>query len=258
MAKGKEKLYKDTIMQDDDAIVADLSDVEVDLGFLGSPGDGLMYDALDPGAESDGLQTELGWQVSWSKRLESIRTSSNGLISAVEEVMPQVHHRFCVWHLWRNFNKHWKDLELRRLLWDAARSTTFQDFIGNMDKIKRVSEEAWTYLNKWPRPKLLILGVHLQLKQATLPIRHLQQLTFHHQCLHRKLKRLNCPNQAMAPPPPTTRPPKLPTKWRNSSQPVTTSVDPMQGASAATSLRLARFMKFVPTPQFKAPRKKNL
>ncbi|XP_025692605.1 uncharacterized protein [Arachis hypogaea] len=74
-----------------------------------------------------------------------------GLISAVEEVMPQVHYRFCVWHLWRNFNKQWKDLELRRLLWDAARSTTFQDFIGNMDKIKRVSEEAWTYLNKWPR-----------------------------------------------------------------------------------------------------------
>ncbi|XP_072054927.1 uncharacterized protein [Arachis hypogaea] len=74
-----------------------------------------------------------------------------GLISAVEEVMPQVHHRFCVWHLWQNFNKQWKDLELRRLFWDAARSTTFQDFIGNMDKIKRVNEEAWTYLNKWSR-----------------------------------------------------------------------------------------------------------
>ncbi|XP_020981334.1 uncharacterized protein LOC110272927 [Arachis duranensis] len=80
-----------------------------------------------------------------------ISDMQKGLILAVEEVMPQVHHRFCVWHLWRNFNKQWKDLELRRLLWDAARSTTFQDFIGNMDKIKRVSEEAWTYLNKWPR-----------------------------------------------------------------------------------------------------------
>ncbi|RYR66457.1 hypothetical protein Ahy_A03g012438 [Arachis hypogaea] len=57
MAKGKEKMYKDTIMQDDDAIVADLSDVEVDLGFLGSPGDGLMYDSLDLGAESDGANS---------------------------------------------------------------------------------------------------------------------------------------------------------------------------------------------------------
>ncbi|RYR62468.1 hypothetical protein Ahy_A04g020075 [Arachis hypogaea] len=57
MAKGKEKMYKDTIMQDDDAIVAELSDVEVDLSFLGSPGDRLMYDALDPGAESDGANS---------------------------------------------------------------------------------------------------------------------------------------------------------------------------------------------------------
>ncbi|XP_016206867.1 uncharacterized protein LOC107647289 [Arachis ipaensis] len=80
-----------------------------------------------------------------------ISDMQKGLISAIEEVMPQVHHRFCVWHLWQNFNKQWKDLELRRLLWDAARSTTFQDFIDNMDKIKKVSEEAWTYLNKWPR-----------------------------------------------------------------------------------------------------------
>ncbi|RYR25109.1 hypothetical protein Ahy_B02g058735 [Arachis hypogaea] len=63
--------------------------------------------------------------------------------------------------------------------------------------------------------------------------------------------------QDEAPPPPATRPPMLPTKWKTTPQPVTTSVDPMQGASAATSLRLARFMKMVPTPQFKAPRKKN-
>ncbi|RYR28535.1 hypothetical protein Ahy_B01g052682 isoform A [Arachis hypogaea] len=57
MVKEKEKMYKDTIMQDDDALVADLSDVEVDLGFLGSPGGGLMYDALDPGVESDGANS---------------------------------------------------------------------------------------------------------------------------------------------------------------------------------------------------------
>ncbi|XP_072054961.1 uncharacterized protein [Arachis hypogaea] len=48
-------------------------------------------------------------------------------------------------------NGWWKDLELRRLLWDAARSTTFQDFMDNMDKIKRVSGDAWTCLNKWLR-----------------------------------------------------------------------------------------------------------
>ncbi|XP_020968060.1 uncharacterized protein LOC107615083 [Arachis ipaensis] len=57
MAKGKEKIGKDNIMQDDDAIVEDLSDVEVDLGFVGSPGEGIWYEALDPGAESDGANS---------------------------------------------------------------------------------------------------------------------------------------------------------------------------------------------------------
>ncbi|RYR60968.1 hypothetical protein Ahy_A04g018060 [Arachis hypogaea] len=49
MAKGKEKIEKDNIMQDDDAIVEDLSDVEVDLG--------IRYEALDRGAESNGANS---------------------------------------------------------------------------------------------------------------------------------------------------------------------------------------------------------
>ncbi|XP_025692382.1 uncharacterized protein [Arachis hypogaea] len=51
----------------------------------------------------------------------------------------------------RNFNKQWKDLELRGLLWECARSTTYQDFSDNMKKIKKINEDAWNYLNKWPR-----------------------------------------------------------------------------------------------------------
>nr|XP_025702470.1 uncharacterized protein LOC112803149 [Arachis hypogaea] len=57
MAKGKENIGKDNIMQDDDAIVEDLSDVEVDLGFVGNPGEGIWYEALDPGAKSDGANS---------------------------------------------------------------------------------------------------------------------------------------------------------------------------------------------------------
>ncbi|RYR48503.1 hypothetical protein Ahy_A07g034525 [Arachis hypogaea] len=59
-----------------------------------------------------------------------------GLISALKVVMPDVHHRFCVWHLWKIFNKNWKDLQLRRLLWECARATTYQEFRDGMDKIK--------------------------------------------------------------------------------------------------------------------------
>ncbi|XP_020959110.1 uncharacterized protein LOC110262722 [Arachis ipaensis] len=74
-----------------------------------------------------------------------------GLIHAVKEVFPGVHHRFCVWHLWKNFNKQWKDLQLRGLLWECARCTSQDGFLESIKKIERVNKEAWEYLNKWPR-----------------------------------------------------------------------------------------------------------
>ncbi|XP_072090446.1 uncharacterized protein [Arachis hypogaea] len=74
-----------------------------------------------------------------------------GLIHAVKEVFPSVHHRFCVWYLWKNFNKQWKDLQLRGLLWDCARCTSQDGFLEIIKKIERVNKDAWEYLNKWPR-----------------------------------------------------------------------------------------------------------
>ncbi|RYR26631.1 hypothetical protein Ahy_B02g060907 isoform A [Arachis hypogaea] len=57
-----------------------------------------------------------------------------------------------------------------------------------------------------------------------------------------------------------TRPNKLQPKRKASPAPGSSSVDPLQGANAGTSLRMAEFMKFVPTPgvkpAFKPPRKK--
>ncbi|RYR76968.1 hypothetical protein Ahy_A01g001463 isoform A [Arachis hypogaea] len=64
-----------------------------------------------------------------------------GLISAVQEVMPNVHHCFCSW----------KDLQLRGLLWECARAPTHQEFRDRMDKIKSLNEDAWAYLDKWKR-----------------------------------------------------------------------------------------------------------
>ncbi|RYQ86402.1 hypothetical protein Ahy_B10g106073 [Arachis hypogaea] len=57
---------------------------------------------------------------------------------------------------------------------------------------------------------------------------------------------------------PPARPSKLQTR-RRSSTPSSGSItmDPLQGASLATSLRLANFLKFVLTPGFKPPRKKK-
>ncbi|XP_025684822.1 uncharacterized protein [Arachis hypogaea] len=74
-----------------------------------------------------------------------------GLASAVKELMPNVHHRFCVWHLWKNFNKQGKEQEYRGLLWECVRETTRHGFDQKIDRLKRLNEGAWAYLDKWPR-----------------------------------------------------------------------------------------------------------
>ncbi|XP_025624867.1 uncharacterized protein [Arachis hypogaea] len=94
------------------------------------------------------LLEDLGdYQPGWS----FISDMQKGLIPALREVIPNAHHRFCVWHLWKNFNKQWKDNELRGLLWECARSTTQEGWIEGMRRIKRLNEEAWSYLSKWPK-----------------------------------------------------------------------------------------------------------
>ncbi|XP_025616476.1 uncharacterized protein [Arachis hypogaea] len=65
-----------------------------------------------------------------------------GLITAVQEIFPDVHHKFCVYHLRRNFDKRWKDNELRGLLWECVRYTTQEGFIEGMMKIQRAKKEA--------------------------------------------------------------------------------------------------------------------
>ncbi|XP_072094073.1 uncharacterized protein [Arachis hypogaea] len=79
-----------------------------------------------------------------------ISDMQKGLIHAMQEVMPNVHHRFCVWHIWRNFNKQWKDIELWGLLWDCAQATTFEEFKEHRKKMKWLNADAWAYLEKWP------------------------------------------------------------------------------------------------------------
>lgn len=74
-----------------------------------------------------------------------------GLIPAMQEVMPGVHHRFCAMHLWRNFTKQWKDKEMKNVVWECARARTIPEFNAKMDKLKAKNVQAWNYLNKWPK-----------------------------------------------------------------------------------------------------------
>ncbi|RYR62678.1 hypothetical protein Ahy_A04g020398 isoform B [Arachis hypogaea] len=53
------------------------------------------------------------------------------------------------------------------------------------------------------------------------------------------------------------RPSKLSPRRRSSPLATSVPVNPMQGASSGTASKLVNYMKFIPTPGFKAPRKKN-
>ncbi|RYR24996.1 hypothetical protein Ahy_B02g058621 [Arachis hypogaea] len=55
---------------------------------------------------------------------------------------------------------------------------------------------------------------------------------------------------------PAIRPAKLPARRRSPPTTSSTALDPMKGASSATASRFTNFLKFVPTPGFKHPRKK--
>ncbi|RZB80566.1 hypothetical protein D0Y65_030320 [Glycine soja] len=74
-----------------------------------------------------------------------------GLIAAVHEVFPNAPHRYCAMHLWRNFIKQYKDLELRGVVWKCARATTPAQFNAVMERLKVKNEKAWRYLGKWPK-----------------------------------------------------------------------------------------------------------
>ncbi|RYR66745.1 hypothetical protein Ahy_A03g012799 [Arachis hypogaea] len=119
LAKSKRKF-----INDDDALVMDDEECEVDLSFLevSVTRDGDLDNALDPRAEFDGANYSHSEKMKTPPFLENefFEEEPNDvfpdLLSIVQEVMPHVHHRFCMWHLWRNFNKQWKDLELRELV----------------------------------------------------------------------------------------------------------------------------------------------
>ena len=51
-----------------------------------------------------------------------------GLIPAVKAMFPEAEHRFCVRHLYANFNEKYKGEILKKQLWACARSSSVQQW----------------------------------------------------------------------------------------------------------------------------------
>ena len=76
--------------------------------------------------------------------------SMQGLIPAVQQVFPESEHRFCVRHLYQNFQEHFKGENLKNQLWACARSSSVQHWNTNMEVMKVLDSDAHAWLEKMP------------------------------------------------------------------------------------------------------------
>jgi len=73
-----------------------------------------------------------------------------GLIPTVQQVFPEVEHRFCVRHLYQNFQMHFKGENLKKQLWACARSSSIKKWNMNMEAMKSVDKATYEWLEKLP------------------------------------------------------------------------------------------------------------
>ncbi|WVZ99234.1 hypothetical protein U9M48_044563 [Paspalum notatum var. saurae] len=79
-----------------------------------------------------------------------------GLIPAVQQVFPESEHRFCVRHLYANFQEKFKGEILKNQLWTCARSSSVAQWTKNMEAMKDLDQKAYEWLsnmapNTWVR-----------------------------------------------------------------------------------------------------------
>lgn len=65
-----------------------------------------------------------------------------GLGPTFDDFFPNVNHRFCVRHLYANFQKIHKGY-LKNCFWNASRSTTKKEFYGWMSEIAKVNVNGY-------------------------------------------------------------------------------------------------------------------
>ncbi|XP_039789047.1 uncharacterized protein LOC120655353 isoform X2 [Panicum virgatum] len=94
-----------------------------------------------------------------------------GRIPAVQQVFPESEHRFCVRHLYQNFQEHFKGENLKNKLWACARSSSVQQWNINMEAMKVLDSDAHAWLEKMP-PNTWETGhsqaAHVQLQDTML------------------------------------------------------------------------------------------
>ncbi|XP_058784528.1 uncharacterized protein LOC131659338 [Vicia villosa] len=79
-----------------------------------------------------------------------ISDQQKGLVPAVQSVSSHVEQRLCVKHLYGNWKKKYPGLELKEVMWSAARATTVATWERAMLRMKRLNEAAWKEMKDIP------------------------------------------------------------------------------------------------------------
>ncbi|XP_058217631.1 uncharacterized protein LOC131328749 [Rhododendron vialii] len=75
-----------------------------------------------------------------------ISDRQKGLTETFAQKYPNVEHRYCIRHMYSNFNKLYKGKEWKDLMWGAASVYTVQEFEERMNEIKEIDETAYEWL----------------------------------------------------------------------------------------------------------------
>ena len=92
--------------------------------------------------EDLGIDNTYPWTIMTDKQ--------KGLIPTVQQVFPEAEHRFCVRHLYQNFQMHFKGENLKNQLWACARSSTVRKWNMNMEAMKVLDKDAYEWLEQMP------------------------------------------------------------------------------------------------------------
>ncbi|XP_073135246.1 uncharacterized protein [Henckelia pumila] len=86
-----------------------------------------------------------------------ISDRQKGLVEALRELVPNCEHRYCLRHMYQNFKKKFKSLELKDLFWKAATTGNKNQFEELLKKIEQVNpksnegqETSYEWLKKIP------------------------------------------------------------------------------------------------------------
>jgi len=69
-----------------------------------------------------------------------------GLLPAIQSLLPGADQRFCMRHLYANFRKKFPGKNLKALMWEAAHSTYPQQWEKVMKRMKEVNNDAFKHL----------------------------------------------------------------------------------------------------------------